>query len=554
MPSPIHPYSYFFLASAIICAVTAVLAFLRRRSFGMAWLAILAGLMAVWAFFNALAWLNAGEAGAKLWLYISLSAALIMPVSMFALVLEVAHRPARFKGWWMPALLLIEPVLGLFALWTNDFHHLFITSFNTFTQDGLVYLDLQRGPLSWVSVGYTYLILVICMVMLIEALMSSAPLFRWQIAAFIAGISVPWIANIISLLGLLPFRGLNLTTAGFGITSVIFYIALAGSSRFNLLPMARGLLLEVLTDGLLVMDAGFRFLDVNPAAERLLRRSAREMVGRTAHEVLPHWNDMLALLEQRDGEINTQVQGRLNPSQYFDLKIMPIQNAEEVTGYLVLFRDVTDRWLVEQQIREANRELHTRLTEIEALQQELRALATRDPLTNLYNRRYLEEALENELARAERDGSPIAVIMLDADKFKRINDLHGHKAGDMALQALARIIHLYIRKSDIACRYGGEEFVIVMPHTGVEVARERAEKIREDFRRVDFIGPGTAAETSLSIGIAVYPLSGLRGEEVLDAADQAMYAAKMEGGNRIRLQTEPVVKPALPPDAQDASI
>jgi diguanylate cyclase (GGDEF)-like protein len=222
-------------------------------------------------------------------------------------------------------------------------------------------------------------------------------------------------------------------------------------------------------------------------------------------------------------------------ARYYDVKATPITREEAITGYLVLFRDITDRWRAEQELRQANHELKTRLQEIEILQRELRLQATRDPLTNLYNRRYLEEILEKELARAARKSSPVSIIMLDADKFKRVNDIFGHKAGDRALQSLAGIILKYIRSSDIACRYGGEEFVIVMPNTEPEIARERAEHIRHDFYQVEFDGPESAGQTSLSIGIAAYPRSGLRADAMLDAADQAMYAAKRSGGNRIKL-------------------
>ncbi len=541
-----HPYVYLLGGSALASAAVAGFALLRRRFPGMRSLALTGGLLAWWGLCSALAWLYAGSDWSHVWYYAMYLGVVGVPLGFLILVLD-AIQQLRWLRRGRLALLMIEPCLMLLAVWTNDLHHLFVTHFGIFNRQGLVYLEIQRGPVYWINVVYSYLILLACMVLLLRKLRRSAPLFRWQIAAFIVGASLPWVGNIATLSGLLPVRGLDVTPVAFGLTAIIFYYALSSRASHNLLPMARGMLLEILSDGLLVLDANFRFLDANPAAERLLGMDARSLIGREAVEVFPHWRELAAILDPPQ-EYSAQAQGRHNPSQYLDLKVTPILNKGVLTGWLILFRDITDRWQMDQYLRNANQELQTRLTEIEALHQELRAQAIRDPLTNLYNRRYLEETLENELARAERDGSPVAVIMMDADHFKRINDVHGHKAGDLALQALARIIHLYIRKSDIACRYGGEEFVIVMPNTEMEVARERAEKIREDFRQVDFIGPGTRGETSLSIGIATYPLAGTRGDEVLDAADQAMYTAKVEGGNRVKLQTLPVKKTGIPVD------
>lgn len=544
MEIQLHPYVYFLGISALTSAVVAGFALLQPRLRGMRSLAMTGGLLTWWSLCSSLAWLYAGSELSHLWFYAMYLGVVGVPLSFLILVLDATHQ-LRWLTPWRLVVLLLEPALMLLVVWSNDLHHLFVTRFSTFSREGLVYLEIQRGPLYWANVVYSYLLLLACMVLLLRRLSRSAPLFRWQIAAFLAGASLPWLGNIITLGGLLPLRGLDITPAAFGFSAVIFYYALSSPARYNLLPMARGILLEVLSDGLLVLDGNFRFLDVNPAAERLLEMEARDLIGREIVEVFPHWQELAAILDS-PREFSAQAQGRRNPAQFLDLKVTPILNKGILTGWLVLFRDITDRWHVEQQMRQANQELQTRLTEIEALHQELRALAIRDPLTNLYNRRYLEETLENELARAERDGNPVTVIMMDADHFKRINDVHGHKAGDLALQALARIIQLYIRKSDIACRYGGEEFVIVMPNTELEVARERAELIREDFRQVNFIGTNLRAETSLSIGIATYPLAGTRGDEVLDAADQAMYAAKVEGGNRIKLQTAPVKKTSIP--------
>jgi diguanylate cyclase (GGDEF)-like protein len=168
------------------------------------------------------------------------------------------------------------------------------------------------------------------------------------------------------------------------------------------------------------------------------------------------------------------------------------------------------------------------------LRDALRELALRDGLTGLYNRRYLEDALNRELHRAERSGKPVSVVMIDIDHFKPFNDKYGHDAGDFVLNALARAITKSIRPSDIACRYGGEELAIVLPEANLDCARERVEQIRLAIRDTNLthLGQALPAPTA-SFGIAVYPTNGTKSTDLLKAADQALYRAKQEGRDRV---------------------
>jgi diguanylate cyclase (GGDEF)-like protein len=161
-------------------------------------------------------------------------------------------------------------------------------------------------------------------------------------------------------------------------------------------------------------------------------------------------------------------------------------------------------------------------------------MALRDGLTGLYNRRYLEDVFNRELHRAERNGKPVSVVMIDIDHFKRFNDQHGHDAGDFVLSTVARAISNNIRPSDIACRYGGEELAIVLPETNLESARGRAEEMRRAIRETNLTHLGqTLPGPTASFGVAVYPEHGTKPADLLKAADQALYRAKREGRDRV---------------------
>jgi diguanylate cyclase (GGDEF)-like protein len=168
------------------------------------------------------------------------------------------------------------------------------------------------------------------------------------------------------------------------------------------------------------------------------------------------------------------------------------------------------------------------------LRSDLRQLSIHDPLTTLFNRRYMEETLELEIRRAERKQQPIGVIMLDIDHFKAFNDGFGHAAGDEMLRAIGALLLGHLRAGDIACRYGGEEMLLILPEASREASARRAEDLREHAKALEVRYLGTAlGPVTVSLGVAVYPGDGDTREELLSAADSALYAAKEAGRDRV---------------------
>jgi diguanylate cyclase (GGDEF)-like protein len=168
------------------------------------------------------------------------------------------------------------------------------------------------------------------------------------------------------------------------------------------------------------------------------------------------------------------------------------------------------------------------------LREELREQAIHDPLTGLCNRRYLEENLVRELHRARRGNSPLCVVMLDLDNFKPFNDTFGHDAGDALLRELAQVMHDKLRKSDICCRYGGDEFVLVLPDSSLADTQQRMEQICVAVKEKQIRNGGPPLDAiTISAGVVGLPEHGSTAAELLQAADNAMYAAKQAGRNRI---------------------
>lgn len=170
------------------------------------------------------------------------------------------------------------------------------------------------------------------------------------------------------------------------------------------------------------------------------------------------------------------------------------------------------------------------------LRDELREQAMNDSLTGLFNRRYLEEALTKELYSAKRRNGSLCISMLDLDQFKRFNDTFGHDAGDLVLREVGRLLRENLRKSDIACRYGGEEFVLILPGSALSDTRQRVEQIGSIVRELQLRhGDKVLGKITLSAGVAESGEHGQTAGHLLRAADEALYTAKQAGRDRVEV-------------------
>ena len=216
---------------------------------------------------------------------------------------------------------------------------------------------------------------------------------------------------------------------------------------------------------------------------------------------------------------------------------LPLVSHSEVIGLLYVEshsgRDAT----IEQKnlLDRAAEQMSLALTNVK-LRETLHRQSIIDPLTGMFNRRYMDETLKRELSRAERKKAPLSLIVLDLDHFKAVNDIHGHNAGDHVLKSVAKKITDNIRDGDLACRFGGEELVLILPECDVTVAMQRAEKIRAAIDSLDLRHGGvTLGKVTASLGVAGFPQHGRDATALIHTADQAMYCAKETGRNRVVL-------------------
>lgn len=286
-------------------------------------------------------------------------------------------------------------------------------------------------------------------------------------------------------------------------------------------------LFEAAQDGILILDAATGAItDVNPFLIRMLGYSREELVQKMLWEVgafsdMQASQDAFAALQEDEYIRYEDLPLRTKDGRLIDVEF--VSNVYRVGDERVIqcnIRDITER----KQAQDA-------LLKSQAL---LLEQSVRDHLTGLFNRRYMEATLERELLRAIRKHLPLGIIMLDMDDLKHFNDTWGHAAGDAALRQVGGLLLNQIRGEDIACRYGGDEFILILPDAEPHVTLGRAEQIgrlaRWSYLQLD--GQSLPSVT-LSMGVAVFPTHGSTSEAILKSADEALYHAKHSGRNRV---------------------
>ncbi|PNV74129.1 GGDEF domain-containing protein [Leptospira inadai] len=278
--------------------------------------------------------------------------------------------------------------------------------------------------------------------------------------------------------------------------------------------------LELTTDAVILADSHGRLIEFNSNARKL------ELISENDSLLEKDWYPVLRLLAPGDA---VHIFLRTSTSKRrFEVKVAAIRLTDfpEKTLTAYIFQDKTDF-----------RKLEVTLSRLKSLNRrdrnKIRELEIRDPLTGLFNRNYMVETFNAELSKATRNGHSIGIILMDIDRLKGINDAFGNSKGDMFIAEIGKILLENSRKSDIACRLGGEEFLLLLPGAERKIVLERAERIRELFSKFfveNFADPITG---TLSAGVAMFPADGSSEDELIYAANSALYIAKRSGRNRV---------------------
>jgi diguanylate cyclase (GGDEF)-like protein/PAS domain S-box-containing protein len=411
--------------------------------------------------------------------------------------------------------LFIVPFITLVLVSTSQFHHFYYSSISLDISGPFPQLSLTRGTWYWINSGYAYAAVLLSAGLLLEKLRSPHSAYRPQIIAMLIGVSFPCIVNVLYLaFGLALFGHVDLTPFAFAASGIVITWGIFRYRLFSIIPIAREHVIESMKEGVIVVDSENKLGDINLASRHIFGWDDSDL-GKPVTSILQDWPDIISQYQSHENSCKEIIHERDNEKRHFEVAMSTISDrGGRPLGRLTVIRDITE-W--------------------KTMEQKLEHLATHDPLTGLPSRVLLTDRVGMAIARAKRKNGKLAVMMIDLDRFKTINDTLGHSVGDNLLKAIGSTLKDSMRKYDTSARLGGDEFVILLPEIAdAKEAIGAACRLLLSFQNPISVD-GYTIQVSLSLGIAIFPEDGETFEELFKQADSAMYQAKRNGRNRYEL-------------------
>lgn len=409
------------------------------------------------------------------------------------------------------------PVITLLMVLTKQLHNLYYI--NPRMVDGGYFMVLDFEPGIWYFVNFTYqhIISLATLFMLFRYGKRANQRQRKEVVIVSLATVLPLIGSVLYMVDFVPGR-LDPGPFSLTITAFILSFSIFKLGMFELVPAAREFALDSIRDAFLVIDKKQRLQDMNKAA-RELPGAKKLIIGEELPKQNPFARYLSAILDGSKEELQFSLDGTDGEIQYYQVKAYPIEtNVPYEKGTAVLISDVTDT---------AN------------LMKMLSHQANTDELTGLLNRRQLIRLGDNEIKRSKQKGTPLGVILIDMDHFKTVNDNLGHVAGDKVLKQVTQALSSGLRNVDIIGRYGGEEFVIFLPNTDIDLAKTIAERLKEKLISLEIEIEGEIINATASFGVHAEVANSLTTiDTLLKITDKALYLAKNKGRNQVALSSE----------------
>ncbi|MDP2891538.1 MAG: diguanylate cyclase [Bacillota bacterium] len=411
---------------------------------------------------------------------------------------------------WVIALVFLAPLATYIFRFTNDLHHLYYTQI-TLQNDPFAIVRLGKGPLYYVSLACAVIALILSSSLYLRQMLRPKGK-KWQQALLFTATLLPLGAIVLLILDIMPY-GIDPCPFAIMLSLVLFVVAIFRHGLMNIVPVAYRRAFEAADDCIIILDEDSHIIDFNPAAEKYIDCINKDSIGKSFFEVAKNVH-LTPSGSVKDGVSTIEEHG--GKEKYFSIKTNPIYDKRnKVVGNVVFLEDVTMEMMTLDK---------------------LNYYAFTDGLTGTHNRRYFLEQSMQEVNRSKRYERPLAMIILDLDDFKDVNDIFGHQMGDAVLITVAETLKKNLRNADILARFGGEEFIVLLPETDLTGGLYVAERIRKGIEAAEISSKKHTIRVTASFGVtAVNKKDGYDIDTLVQYADKALYAAKSQAGkNSVR--------------------
>jgi diguanylate cyclase (GGDEF)-like protein len=483
---------------------------------------------AFWAFANGFEMAVTTQSLKVVWATISYVGVTTAPVLFFTFVFEYGQLNRYFnsnklKFFW------IIPLFTLLGAITNSLHGLLWSDFSMVGENLLTY---SYGPLFWINVLYTYIILTSSIVLLLYTAFSHLTVYKNKIIYLFIAAFAPLFANVTYIIEIGPLQGYDLTPFSLFISCAALSWILLKFDFMGLIPIAHMAITKQMKSALMVLDSLNRIIEVNAQMKSILSETELK-IGHQLKLIGSQYQKFITICTD-NSYYESEIRISNQSDKYYTVQITEIfDNNNKLVGKLVLLHDITYRKKIEQELTQQNALLQDKIYEIEELHEKFNQYSLRDPITGLYNRKYLVESITKEIARAERELSTFGICMIDIDNFQHINDTLGIEAGDHILTDTSNKIQNKMRKTDYICRFGGDEMIILIAKISAENLIQKVESFRAMINEESYEIAGTTISCSVSAGLAFFPEDGKTFDQLVQKADIALNRAKKDGKNRL---------------------
>ena len=403
---------------------------------------------------------------------------------------------------------LFIPMLTLFFSSTNEFHHLFYANVSAIQYEDGILVNIKKGPWYFVNIIYSYIVLIFGEIVFYCSWRFSQYKLKTQAFWLFFGSICPGFVNIPYIAGFSPLQ-IDFTPFGFGMLAISYSIAIFCYDFLEIKEIISSFTFSNISEGIIIIDDSNRLIDFNTAAQKIFNSLDMRRIG---IDFSYFWNNKKIIKEEKNRfEIEII---KDNKKKYYEFRTTDLKEKTKLLGYVYFIQDITNQ---------------------KEMIQELNNMANYDYLTQVYNRRRLMEEAEKELVRAKTYGSYISVLMIDIDHFKKINDKYGHLAGDKVIKMVIKACKDNLRIPDVIGRYGGEEFIIILPNTDKKNATNIAEYIREYVHdlKIEFNEEKIMVTVSIGVVCAIIKNDTISIEKMIYEADKGLYYAKNHGRNQM---------------------